>query len=1265
MSLNKLLLAEITKNLQKATKFKRPKNQWQDPGEITEVNSRNITMRGVNYPVLGVGADGYTQMMQPEMDYEFPQGPVVEYPMMQIGGEYADNTAHKISVPLTKDQIKANQIANVARQAQKNQTSVGNRTGTPNKLRKQLYDEQLDAESFQKLLSAADVATDLMQVGNFIPHPIAQGIGKIGNYLGAGVDAFQVGTEARKGNYVSAATNIGSMLLPYHMGKKGYRRDMWNTDPGSLAESIAKKGSRNGSYIHLTAPARLPNNPVINKGVNFNRGLLGTLAAETVYDSYQDGGQRPSFEEWYKKVPKQKNDTTNYRLRRAYELAPQSQLDAFINNPNAHLYSVYQNPDNNVYEFMKSKDHKTLQKELDWYYSNDPEAIQFRKQYNLDKSGNYYKYVPRKQDGGSYTVKAGDTLNKIAKQYGTTSKKLASLNKINNPNLINVNQKLILPSTQARSESFQDWNKAKQAIDQLNQMPDEQMITNYYANRPEDNYVVVDKKNARMNYYQGNKLVKSYEVGVGANPGDAQTVTKVNSKGKVDWNAGNQSTGAGVYTISNIDPKSKEYYDLPSFNMTNDQGIEVSTSIHGTPIQRRSRFNNNNLADNRMSNGCLNGKCEDLTDMYNRFDVGTKVYILPEDKGNRFQIVDGKPVLKVDPANRAKYNQYIDKTGKVQKGQGINQSVNTLNYKPIQAVFDEKRFKENVFTTMDFNDEEEYQNSTIPYYQALVKRKQDIMKAAQIPSDVYNELAKMSFGIYGTESNYGDTHSALGNLARAGAKVINRKGSSSPDYKSKATTYGVDDSTNSVGYTQIRWAQLNNDEKNVLKKLGITSNKDFLNPEKAAIATTAILGVRYNQQLTNEERKDIWKNLPAKWNRRENYGSRVKQNAQYLNFQQLMKMGGIIPKAQVGKIVPVFSKVNASRGDIQSSPNIPNAQQIRLIEELNRRRNIPARAEVRESKKRPVVEKAWAIATNPMTALRYKMKGQNIPDYFERGDRSNLDLATDVVNPFGYLNAAGDLNTSVANVIRDPESIATELPGLVFNGLQFLPAAKAIANTSKIALPITKGAVNVFRKTSDLPLRTRIRNAANAGALKLAVDGDVKGHAYFGMSPKEAQEAMAREMANLPKGAYSYDKNMSKNSAPLFWLQAARAPKNYTLIRSGTNQSLNWTGVKGKRVANALPKDFEQYIPDIEDIKLEHNYRINELRNMGTTNSLAQAQILEKEGIYPAIVHRLRDESNNNPNVKKLLEQFLKNYKPTLDNPIEQVNKKTGLNFTI
>ena len=94
MSLNKALLSEIMKNLEKSRGFKRPHNQWQDPGEITEIPSRNITMEGVGFPVLGVGGDGYAQMMYPDMHYQFPVGPVTEYPFMhkaQKGGEYVDS----------------------------------------------------------------------------------------------------------------------------------------------------------------------------------------------------------------------------------------------------------------------------------------------------------------------------------------------------------------------------------------------------------------------------------------------------------------------------------------------------------------------------------------------------------------------------------------------------------------------------------------------------------------------------------------------------------------------------------------------------------------------------------------------------------------------------------------------------------------------------------------------------------------------------------------------------------------------------------------------------------------------------------------------------------------------------------------------------------------------------------------------------------------------------------------------------------------------
>jgi hypothetical protein len=61
--------------------------QWAHPGSITRIPSNQITMQGVNYPVLGVSDRGHTQMMYPGEDYSFKGKSVTEYPMMQSGGE--------------------------------------------------------------------------------------------------------------------------------------------------------------------------------------------------------------------------------------------------------------------------------------------------------------------------------------------------------------------------------------------------------------------------------------------------------------------------------------------------------------------------------------------------------------------------------------------------------------------------------------------------------------------------------------------------------------------------------------------------------------------------------------------------------------------------------------------------------------------------------------------------------------------------------------------------------------------------------------------------------------------------------------------------------------------------------------------------------------------------------------------------------------------------------------------------------------------------
>jgi hypothetical protein len=63
--------------------------QWAHPGEITEIDSNQITMQGVPYPVLGISNTGDTQMMYPDEEYEFIGDSVTEIPMMQKGGNVA------------------------------------------------------------------------------------------------------------------------------------------------------------------------------------------------------------------------------------------------------------------------------------------------------------------------------------------------------------------------------------------------------------------------------------------------------------------------------------------------------------------------------------------------------------------------------------------------------------------------------------------------------------------------------------------------------------------------------------------------------------------------------------------------------------------------------------------------------------------------------------------------------------------------------------------------------------------------------------------------------------------------------------------------------------------------------------------------------------------------------------------------------------------------------------------------------------------------
>lgn len=392
MSYNKKLLQLITEKLNKPSKPKVPRNQWQHPGEVTSIPSKNITMRGVTYPVLGVDVNGYAQMMQPGEDYAFTQGPVMEYPMMQPGGQRnsSDNTRAPIKVPvyINPSTVKATNSVQ----------SKDNRHW------------QSESKAKERQAAAADFVTMVSALGQYAPNPLIRYPAMALNSASGLADAYFANQE---GDMQNRNINlIGSVPVPGYSALK--------TLGAGLGKKTADKAFRAalmsaGLDVFGTA-ADLTDNFGLEKRYGGQYGHLPKA---------QEG-----FEQWYNTIPAFKNDTTTYNLRRAYELAPREHLERFANNPKAHLNSVYMNPEG-IYEFMKDRNHSSLQKELNWY--NSRKGRNFRDNYSLDMSGRFYKYVPRPKMkkggqavGNKYSVV--DYLNSIGIDASKENRRLLAQN---------------------------------------------------------------------------------------------------------------------------------------------------------------------------------------------------------------------------------------------------------------------------------------------------------------------------------------------------------------------------------------------------------------------------------------------------------------------------------------------------------------------------------------------------------------------------------------------------------------------------------------------------------------------------------------------------------------------------------------------------------------------------------------------------------------------------------------------------------------------
>ena len=437
------------------------------------------------------------------------------------------------------------------------------------------------------------------------------------------------------------------------------------------------------------------------------------------------------------------------------------------------------------------------------------------------------------------------------KKFGTNLKgetfvpdkeELANNNMLNDSTLTHLtdqNKKVKSIYTSKETVKLQPTWKESTEIEKQNQefnkLKNAELINKYQSIRnPNEKYIIVDKKKGKMHVYLGGKEIESYNVGTGENKGDEQTRTWVDKEThKTDWSKGNKQTGAGVYTISFIDEHNKHYGNVPSFHLKNENGVEVPTAIHAGFGDRLKRIANNDLNNNdpesgkdtRFSNGCINGLCKDMTDLYQndlkadkKGNQGTKVFILPDDDNNFYQIKNGKLNLTTK-----EYNPNVAYSPKNLKANPVKINVTNEEYNTPHV-------KGMVYT--------------------LEKLKSTLMKEGKVDNDTYNKLSKLVIGLALQETKGGEDYRV-------------RSGSLKIPFTNKETDQGLvnylkelkgSNSINSRGLTQIKYDAQNDELKAQFKKYGVT--KDNLNDGvHASIATILMLSYMYNNELPSLKEK--------------------------------------------------------------------------------------------------------------------------------------------------------------------------------------------------------------------------------------------------------------------------------------------------------------------------------------------------------------------------------------------------------------------------
>jgi hypothetical protein len=170
-------------------------------------------------------------------------------------------------------------------------------------------------------------------------------------------------------------------------------------------------------------------------------------------------------------------------------------------------------------------------------------------------------------------------------------------------------------------------------------------------------------------------------------------------------------------------------------------------------------------------------------------------------------------------------------------------------------------------------------------------------------------------------------------------------------------------------------------------------------------------------------------------------------------YRSKIDVGGkVLPKFQVDGLVPIdYSRRNVSESTNSGINNIvatqTAVQQQRAMQQ--RQAAIDAMREkqgyIKQGRNQSGLSKALSIAANPITTASYLVKGQRIPDNFDKASINPYDLATTILNPVSGVYGAAQIP---GNLQRGEYGQAS------LNALGFIPALKTIPK-------YTRGIINV------------------------------------------------------------------------------------------------------------------------------------------------------------------------------------------------------------